>query len=82
MYTPEELLEAEKQVDVFLTILSKRYGVKEDEIPLFIEAIRRSIERDRRFNQLSWHAILGVVSAVVMGALVLIWEGIKNALKH
>lgn len=80
--SPEKLLEAERQVDAFIQLLFKRYGVKEDEIPVFLEVLRASVERERRLSQLSWHALLGLVSAIVLGALALLIEGFKHWVKH
>lgn len=74
----EQLLEAEAQVEAFLIVLSRRYGVDPDEIPKFVEALRWAAEHRGNIKRLSWHAFLGVVSAVVFGGIALFVLGIKT----
>lgn len=70
--------EAEKQVNAFIQILAVRYGLREDEIPDFIEAMRWAVEHKRNVNKLSWHAILGIMGALAVGFALIVWEGFKQ----
>lgn len=78
----EQLLEAEAQVEAFISILSKRYGVKEDEIPQFVDAMRWAAQHRSNINSISWHALLGVVGALAVALAVMVWEGIKSTLRR
>lgn len=83
--TPEErerIHDAEDQVEAFLFILSRRYGVREDEIPQFVEAMRWAIARRAGIHRISWHALLGIVGAFAVGLALIMWEGFRRMLER
>ena len=77
----EDKIHAEEQVEVFLTLLYKRYGVKEDEIPEIIDNIRWISRSRTGVSRITWHASLALIGLVMMGLFTLVKEGFIHFLK-
>ena len=77
----QQRLDAEDQVECFLDILSTRYGVKLEDIPKYLEAIRWAIEHRANMARLIWAVALGIAGIAVTGAVAALWEGIKHAIR-
>lgn len=76
----EDRIKAEEQVEAFITVLTKRYGIQEEEIPDLIEIIRWSADHRRGINRVGWSALLGIVGIAASGIMLAVWEGIKHIL--
>ena len=77
----EDRIKAEAQVEAFIEVLSKRFGIKEDEIPELVQTIRWSADHRRGINRMGWAALLGLLSLVISGAALTFWEGLKHMLE-
>ena len=74
----EERIKAEEQVEVFIQLLTNRWGIKENEIPEIIDTIRWTVKHRAGISRITWHASLGVIGMAVMGLMALMWEGLKH----
>ena len=77
----QQRLDAEDQVECFLDILSSRYGVKLEDIPKYLEAIRWAIEHRANMARIIWAVALGITGLAVSGAIAALWEGVKHAIR-
>ena len=76
----EDLTEEEKyrvtlQVDHFIEILSKRYGINPHEV---IEAVKWVKSHQSIESKVSFGAMVSVVGVIVGAVLMALWEGIKH----
>lgn len=73
----EEKYRVTLQVDHFIELLSKRYGIQPSEVVDAVQWVRnhKSIETKVQFG-----AVLSIISVVVGAALVALWEGLKHLL--
>ena len=76
----EDRIKAEAQVDAFIEILAKRYGLKDDEIPALLNDVRWIADHRRSISRMGWAAILGVISLTVSGIWLMMLEGVKHTL--
>ena len=72
-------LDAEDQVEYFLDILSTRYGVKLEDVPKYLDAVRWAVEHRANMARLIWAVALGIAGIAISGAVAALWEGIKHA---
>lgn len=62
------------QVDYFVEAMSRRYGLQPNEV---IDAVRW-VQQHRDFvSKLRHGGLLGILSTILLGVLLSIWEGIK-----
>lgn len=73
--TEEEKYRVTLQVDHFIDLLSKRYGIEPTEVIDAIQWVRdhKSIETKVQFG-----AVISIISVVVGAALMALWEGLKH----
>jgi hypothetical protein len=76
--SPEERIKAEIQVELFIELLAKRYGLKDDDIPEFVNNVRWLANHRRRVDRITWTAVLAIISLGATGATLAMWEGIKH----
>lgn len=74
----EDRIKAEEQVEVFIRILSTRYGLKENEIPEILDNLRWISRHRAGISRITWHASLSLVGLAIIGLGAAIWEGIKH----
>ena len=74
-------LDAEDQVEYFLDILSTRYGVKLEDVPKYLDAVRWAVEHRANMARLIWAVALGIAGIAISGAVAALWEGIKHAVR-
>jgi hypothetical protein len=68
---------AEIQVEAFLSILEKRYDLKSADIPKILDDLRWVREHRAGIHRVSWSVALGVLTIAVAGVLHAFWEGFK-----
>lgn len=71
---------AEQQVDAFIRILSKRYGVEEKEIPELIQSLRWATEHKATIKTLSVSSVALIISTILGGIIIGVWEFGKQLL--
>jgi len=74
----EDRIKVEAQVESFIEIMAKRYGIKEEELPALVDDIRWIASHRRSIDRMAWSAVLGVIGLAVSGAGLMLWEGIKH----
>jgi hypothetical protein len=78
--TDEERLRVGVQVEHFIDILSRRYGIEPQEI---VEAVRWVQRRQIASDKLKQSGIVSILGVVVAALALSIWEGIKALIwKH
>lgn len=77
----EVRVQAEIQVEAFLLILEKRYGLKFEDVPQLLDDLRWVREHRNGINRVSWSVALGVLAIAVAGVMHAFWEGIKQSIK-
>jgi hypothetical protein len=75
----EEKYRVTLQVDHFIDLLSKRYGIHPNEVIDAIQWVRdhRSIE-----SKLHFGALISVIGVITGAALMALWEGVKHLLNN
>jgi hypothetical protein len=73
----EHRLLAELQVEAFITLLQKRYGLKPEAIPEILDDMRWLREHRNGINRVSWSVALGILAIALSGVMHALWEGIK-----
>lgn len=74
----EEKYRVTLQVDHFIEILSKRYGIDPNEV---VEAVTWVRERKQFSDRFQTGAIISMISVLVGAILLSMWEGIKHFVK-
>lgn len=72
----EEQIRVAAQVDYFVEVLSKRYGVTPQEV---LNAVRWVNEHQKYTEKLKYSALLSLIGITVSALLFVLWEGIKHA---
>lgn len=78
----ERRVEAELQVEVFLVLLEKRFGLKSEDVPAILDDMRWVREHRNGINRISWSVALGILAIALSGVAAAIWEGLKQTLRH
>jgi len=73
----EARINAEIQVEAFLSILESRHGLKSTDIPQILDDMRWLREHRNGINRVSWSVALGVLAIALSGVMHAIWEGVK-----
>ena len=76
----EDRIKAEAQVEAFMEIMAKRYGLKEDEIPEIIDNLKWLSSHRNGISRISWTAGLGIIGLGASGLALAMWEGVKHFL--
>lgn len=74
----DDKLRVTLQVDHFIEILSRRYGIDPKEV---VEAVTWVRERKQFSNRFHAGAIISMISVLVGAILLSLWEGIKHFIK-
>lgn len=77
----EKRVQAELQVEAFLDLLQKRYGLKPEDIPPILDDLRWVREHRLGINRVSWSVALGLLALALSGVATAFWEGLKHALR-
>lgn len=75
--TEDEKYRVTLQVDHFIDLLSKRYGINPNEV---IDAIQWVRDHKNIESKVQFGALISVISVIVGAALVALWEGVKHML--
>jgi hypothetical protein len=76
-----KLLLAELQCEAFISVMCRRYGISEDELPELISGLRWAAEHKVRMDKLSFTATVALLGTVVGATLLVLWEGFKRVVK-
>jgi hypothetical protein len=71
----EERAKVVLQVDYFVDILSKRYGIEPNEIVEVVNQVREWKARNQRLTQAGYISLIGII---ISAAMLAFWEGIKR----
>lgn len=77
----ERRVEAELQVEAFLDMLQRRYGLKPEDIPAILDDMRWVREHRHGINRVSWSVALGILAIAISGVAAAVWEGLKHTLR-
>lgn len=78
----ERMQQAEAQVEAFITILTRRYGIDEREIPHLVDGIRWAITHKESLDKLNFGALMAVLATVIAALLIAIWEGVRHLVQR
>ncbi len=73
--------EAELQVEAFLEMLQRRYGLKPEDVPAILDDMRWVREHRHGINRVSWSVALGILAIAISGVAAAVWEGVKHTLR-
>lgn len=73
---------AERQVDYFMQIVLKRYGVDEEEVPGLIDNLRWLNQHRKAATKITGGVTISVIGAVIVVTLMALWEGVKMKLRE
>jgi hypothetical protein len=73
----EARINAEIQVEAFLSILESRHGLKSTDIPQILDDMRWLREHRNGINRVSWSVALGILAIALSGVMHALWEGVK-----
>jgi hypothetical protein len=73
----EARINAEIQVEAFLSILETRHGLKSTDIPQILDDMRWLREHRNGISRISWSVALGILAVALSGVMHALWEGIK-----
>lgn len=74
-------MEAEAQLEAFLSLLETRYGLEPKDIPDLLDTLRRLHKRRIDTYNLQWNVLLGILMLAVSGLGHSLWTGLKEMLK-
>lgn len=77
----ERRVEAEIQVEAFLDMLQRRYGLKSEDVPAILDDLRWVREHRHGINRVSWSVALGILAIAISGVAAAVWEGLKHTLR-
>lgn len=77
----ERRVEAELQVEAFLDMLQRRYGLKSEDVPAILDDLRWVREHRHGINRVSWSVALGILAIAISGVAAAVWEGLKHTLR-
>lgn len=77
----ERRVEAELQVEAFLDMLQRRYGLKSEDVPAILDDLRWVREHRHGINRVSWSVALGILTIAISGVAAAVWEGLKHTLR-
>ena len=77
----ERRVEAERQVEAFLDMLQRRYGLKSEDVPAILDDLRWVREHRHGINRVSWSVALGILAIAISGVAAAVWEGLKHTLR-
>jgi hypothetical protein len=66
---------AASQVDAFVQILSKRYGLEPMEVVEAVKWVREHKDSISRLKHAGWLALIGIL---ISSALLALWEGVRT----
>jgi hypothetical protein len=76
-----ERIELARQADAVLALLLRRHGVKDEEMPELLEAIRWIREHRAFMQKLQLGGLLTTLSLLVTGLAAAIVEGVKSLMR-
>jgi hypothetical protein len=71
----QELTQAAAQVDAFVAILARRYGIEPIEV---VEAVRWVHEHKEALGRLKTASLLTLLGILLSAAALALWEGFKS----
>jgi hypothetical protein len=77
----ERRVEAELQVEAFLDMLQRRYGLKSEDVPAILDDLRWVREHRHGINRVSWSVALEILAIAISGVAAAVWEGLKHTLR-
>lgn len=77
----ERRIDAELQVEAFMDLIQKRYGLKHEDIPQILDDMRWLREHRTGINRVTWSVALGILALALSGIATAFWEGLKHTLR-
>lgn len=77
----DERLRLARDADVLLALLLKQHGVRQDEVPELLEAVRWVREHRAFLSKIQTGGMLTAMSLLVTALGAAVWEGIRSLLR-
>lgn len=77
----ERQIEARIRLEDIYNELEIRYGIKREDVPKYLDAIRWVIEHRLHWYRIGWTVLLGLIGLAVTGLMKAIWDGLKVNLR-
>ena len=77
----ERRIEASNRLEEIFDELEIRYGIKREDVPKYLDAIRWVIEHRQHWYRIGWTVILGMIGLAATGLAKAIWDGMRMNLK-
>ena len=87
MVTRQEKESAERRIEANLLLsdifdeLEERYGIKPEDVPKYLDAIRWVIQHREHWYRIGWTVLLGIVGLAATGFAKALYDGIRLNLK-
>lgn len=81
MTTEEEMaarVQAEMQVEAFISLIERRYGIKPENIPHMVADLEWIHNHRGHISKISWAIALGILSLAASGIALAFWTGLKH----
>lgn len=77
----EKRVQAELQVEAFMSLIQKRYDLKSEDIPEILDDLRWLRKHRAGLNRITWSVALGILAMAVAGMFSAMIEGFKHYIK-
>jgi len=74
----EKRVQAELQVEAFISLLEKRYGLESEDLPEILDDLRWLRKHRAGINRVSWSVALGLLALAAAG----VWQAFVEGVKH
>lgn len=72
------LAQAEVQVEAFLEIITKRYGIPQEDIPKLLEDLKWVSQSRQSIHKAGFFAFMTLLGLIITGAVTAMVEGLKH----
>lgn len=76
----QERLKVAAEVDYFLTVMLRRHGLAEDDLPEIVQSLRWLKEHREFMNKIQTGGTLSLIALLVSALAAAVWEGIRSLL--
>lgn len=70
------------QVSAVIDVLARRYGIREEEVPDLLDAVRWVREHRALLRKIQTAGMLTTLSLIVTALAAALWEGIRSMLRN
>jgi len=77
----ERRVETSIRLDELMDALEARYGIKREDVPKYLDAVRWVIQHREHWYRIGWTVLLGIVGLAATGFAKALYDGIRMNLR-